>query len=59
MYIPHIHNITDEVNGIRIHNFYNIISSNVGLGEIHSNYLLLFPIVCALSTYFHSEQNWS
>lgn len=60
MYIPHIHSVTDEIDVIRIYNLYNIISWNIiALSDIYFNYLSLLHIVCALSTYFHSEKKWS
>ena len=46
MYIPHIHDITDMINVIRIYNFYNMISWNINLSDIYFKYFSLSLIVC-------------
>ena len=46
MYIPHIHDITDMINVIRIYNFYNMISWNISLSDIYFKYFSLSLIVC-------------
>ena len=56
--MPHIHDITDMINVIRIYNFYNMISWNINLSDIYFKYFSLSLIVCVAVVFQSLSRVW-